>query len=201
VGLPDRQNGLMHEATAGLKELVRADLEWQVEQRGSRQRWYAEVVAKTFLYPRLRAVLYYRVGQALARHRLLPLAYWLEKRAIAGSGAEINPLARLGPGLNLMHSVGVVIGPEVQVGARAMIYQGVTLGDGSTPGQPRIGDDVVIGAGAAVLGGVKVGDRVVIGAHAVVTHDVPDDVIAIGAPATYRPRNMSAAVARSAVQP
>lgn len=189
----------MHDAPkAGLRQLLSADLEWTVEQRGSRHRWYAEAVTKSFLYPRIRAVIYYRLGQALAHRGLLPLAYWLEKRAIAGSGAEIHPLSDIGPGLNLMHSVGIVIGPEVRIGARAMIYHGVTLGDGTRPGQPQIGDDVCIGTGAAVLGGVTVGDRVVIGANAVVTRDVPDDVVAIGAPATYRPRSRAASAPRTA---
>jgi len=183
----------MHEVSIGLRQTLRADLERMVEPRGSGRRWALEVAAKSFLYPRIRAVIYYRLGQGLARRRLLPLAYWLESRAIRGSGAEINPLAQIGPGLCLMHTVGIVVGPQVRVGERAIIYQGVTLGDGSVPGQPTIGDDVLIGAGAAVLGGITVGNRVVIGAHAVVTRDLPDDCVAVGAPATWRPRTTSAA--------
>jgi len=182
-----RSNG----RSSSLRQTLRADLERMVEPHGSRRRWGVEVLVKSFLYPRIRAVIYYRLGQGLARRRLLPLAYWLESRAIRGSGAEISPLAEIGPGLTLQHSVGIVIGPQVRIGTRAMIYQGVTLGDGSTPGQPQIGDDVLIGAGAAVLGGVQVGHRVVIGAHAVVTRDLPDDVVAVGSPATYRPRAAS----------
>jgi len=182
----------MHEVSIGLRQTLRADLERMVEPRGSGRRWALEVAAKSFLYPRIRAVIYYRLGQGLARRRLLPLAYWLESRAIRGSGAEISPLAEIGPGMTLQHSVGIVIGPQVCIGRRAMIYQGVTLGDGSTPGQPHIGDDCLIGAGAAVLGGVTVGHRVVIGAHAVVTRDLPDDVVAVGSPATYRPRRRPA---------
>ena len=176
----------------GVRQLLRADLDRMIEHHGSRPRFWLDVVAKAVLYPRVRAVIYYRLGQGLARRRLLPIAYWLESRAIRGSGAEISPKADIGPGLTLMHSVGIVIGHEVRLGARALIYQGVTLGDGSAPGQPTIGDDVLIGAGAAVLGGVTVGNRVIIGAHAVVTRDVPDDMVVIGAPATFKPRSQSA---------
>jgi serine O-acetyltransferase len=157
-----------------------------VPGRRSTSVWTLEVASKVLLYPRVRAVVAYRVGQVLARHHLLGLAYGLEARAIRGSGAEISPLAEIGPGLCLMHSVGIVIGGDVRAGRNLQIYQGVTLGDGGTPGQPKLGNDVTIGAGAAVLGGVVIGDRVVIGAHAVVTKDIPNDSTAIGAPATWR---------------
>jgi serine O-acetyltransferase len=150
----------------------------------SRTRWTLEVAAKIILFPRIRAVVYYRASQLLVRKGLGPLAYAAENRAIRGSGAEISPYALIGPGLCLMHSVGIVIGPEVSIGRNLRIYQGVTLGDGSRPGQPKIGNDVTIGCNAAVLGRVSVGDRAVIGANAVVTRDVPDDAVAVGIPAT-----------------
>jgi serine O-acetyltransferase len=151
----------------------------------SRTRWTLEVSAKTILFPRIRAVVYYRLSQLFVRKGLGPLAFAAENRAIRSSGAEISPYALIGPGLCLMHSVGIVIGPKVSVGRNLRIYQGVTLGDGSRPGQPKIGNDVTIGCNAAVLGGVAVGDRVVIGANAVVTRDVPDDAVAVGIPATF----------------
>ena len=83
----------------------------------------------------------------------------------------------------------MIVGPEVVAGRNLRLYHGVTLGDGARPGQPRLGDDVTIGTGASVLGGVTIGDRVVIGAHSVVTRDVPDDSVVIGSPATARPRD------------
>jgi serine O-acetyltransferase len=172
-----------------VRDALRADLESMVPREGSSApRWRLEVAVKLLLFPRVRAIAYYRIGQVLAGWGLLPLAYWLENRAIRGSGAEISPLAQIGPGIALQHSVGVVIGPQVRIGARVMIYQGVTLGDGTEPGQPTLGDDVVLGSGACVLGGIRVGDRVEVGAQAVVTKDLPDDVVAVGIPATYRPR-------------
>jgi serine O-acetyltransferase len=178
--IADRQ-GFWHVLAADLRAMV-------VPRSASNSAWALEVASKILLYPRVRAVIAYRLGQVLARGRRLPLAYALEARAIRASGAEISPLAQLGPGLCLMHSVGIVIGGGVRAGRNLNLYQGVTLGDGSVPGQPTIGDDVTIGAGAAVLGGVVIGNRVVIGAHAVVTRNVPDDATAIGAPATWRTR-------------
>jgi serine O-acetyltransferase len=151
-------------------------------------RWALEVSAKAMLYPRIRAVVYYRMAQYLAHKGLNPLALAATDKAIRSSGAEISPYALIGPGLCLMHSVGIVIGPEVSIGRNVRIYQGVTLGDGSRPGQPTIGDDVTIGCNAAVIGGVTIGNRVLIGANAVVTKDVPDDAVAVGIPATFRVR-------------
>jgi len=172
-----------------VRDLLPDDLRSMVERSpGGRIRWLAEVATKIVLYPRVRAVIFYRFGQVLVRRRFLPLAYALQARAIRGSGAEISPFADIGPGLCLVHSVGIVVGPSVTAGSNLRLYHGVTLGDGSLPGQPILGADVMVGAGAAVLGGVRIGDRSIIGAHAVVTTDVPADSIATGAPASYRPR-------------
>ena len=150
--------------------------------------WRVEVASKIITFPRVRTAVHYRASSALARRGLMPLACYVQSRAIRNAGCEISPLAEIGPGLCIMHSVGIVIGHQVRIGRNLRIYQGVTLGDGSRPGQPTVGDDVLIGAAATVLGGVRVGDRVVIGAGAVVTSDIPDDMVATGAPATYRPR-------------
>lgn len=187
MGSPQPSAG--NQAARPFRGLLPEDLRHMVEQRGSgRAKWLAEIVVKSQLFPRVRAVVYYRAGQTLARKRMLPLAYALQSRAIRGSGAEISPFAKIGPGLCVMHSVGIVIGPEVTAGRNLRIYHGVTLGDGARPGQPQLGDDVLIGAGSAVLGGITIGDRVVIGANSVVTQDIPSDSVAMGAPATWRPR-------------
>lgn len=111
------------------------------------------------LYPRFGAVIAYRSASWCWHHRLRPLALWLEASAIRSSGAEIHPASTIGPGLAVIHSVGIVIGHEVVAGANLVVYQGVTLGHtGTGPGQPCIGDNVRIGAGAKVLGPVSVGD-------------------------------------------
>ena len=187
VSEPQPTDTSFHET--GMSRLLAEDLRHMVEPHGSPLRWRAEVCAKVVLYPRVRAVVYYRWSQALARRGLMPLAAALQARAIRGSGAELAPHADLGPGLCLMHSVGIVVGPEVVAGRNLRLYHGVTLGDGRQPGQPRLGDDVTIGTGASLLGGITIGDRVIVGAHSVVTRDVPDDSVVVGAPATARPRD------------
>jgi serine O-acetyltransferase len=165
-----------------------------VEPRSSSaSAWAGEVFVKALIYPRIRAVILYRLSQGVARRGPLALAYAIEGRAIKVSGAEISPLAEIGPGLCLMHSVGIVVGGEVRAGHSLRLYQGVTLGDGGQPGQPTIGDEVTVGAGASVLGGVVVGNRAVIGAGAVVTKDVPADAVATGIPATWTIRSATSA--------
>lgn len=167
---------------------LRGDLEHMVEPQGrSTGAWLPDVAARVALVPRVRAVVQLRLAQAVAP-RFMPAAHLLQARTLRSAGAEISPFAEIGAGLCIMHSTGIVVGPDVRIGRGLRIYQNVTLGDGSTPGQPVIGDDVTIGAGACVLGGVHVGDRAVIGANAVVTRDVPADSVATGAPAVSRPR-------------
>lgn len=108
------------------------------------------------------------------------------------TGADISWESRIAPGLVLHHPTGVVIGDGVRIGPRCEIQQGVTIGarspDGSDARAGVIGADVVIGAGARILGAVQVGDRSVIGANAVVLTDVPADSIAVGVPARSRAR-------------
>lgn len=102
------------------------------------------------------------------------------------TGIEIHPGARLGPGLFIDHGMGVVIGETAIVGANVLIYHGVTLGGvDSRPCRrhPLVGDGVVIGAGAKVLGPVTIGDGAKIGAASVVLRDVPAGATAVGVPA------------------
>ncbi len=168
--------------------LLVADLDHMVEGRqSSGAKWWAEVLVRVVVVPRVRAVCLFRLSQAAARRGAKVTALLLQSRALRASGAEISPSARIGPGLCLMHSVGIVIGPDVRIGRGARIYQGVTLGDGLLPGQPVLGDHVTIGAGACVLGGVTVGHRVLIGAGARITRDLPDDSVAL-ATAAAKPR-------------
>jgi len=172
-----------------VSDLLSEDLRHMIATSSNGLRRQVEVISKFLIFPRIRAVVYFRISQVLARKRLLPLAYFVQSRAIRGAGAEISPLASIGPGLVLSHSVGIVVGGQVIAGRDLILYHGVTLGDGAKPGQPHLGDDVVVGAGAAVLGGIRVGNRVVIGANSVVTTDVPDDSVATGAPAVCHPRS------------
>lgn len=151
--------------------------------------FWARALGKLLLAPNVRAVLWFRVAHAFASKPLLyPLALWLRGRIQRSSGADIHPRATIGPGLFIVHSSGVVIGPEVVVGARCRLHQGVTLGEpvhvgGGVWRAPRIGDDVTLGAHAVVLGDITVGDRAVVGANAVVTSDVAPRTVVAGVPA------------------
>lgn len=101
------------------------------------------------------------------------------------TGVEIHPAAKIGKRFFIDHGMGVVIGETAEVGDDVTIYHGVTLGGVSLKKEkrhPTIGNNVIIGAGAKVLGPFKVGDRVRIGANSVVLHEVPDDATVVGVP-------------------
>jgi serine O-acetyltransferase len=142
----------------------------------------------------LEMLLTYRGVQALLSHRVshalhlagVPLVpRWLSYATTAMTGVEIHPAARIGRGLFIDHGVGVVIGETAEVGDDVTIYQGVTLGGtGFAVGKrhPTVGDEVMIGAGAALLGPITIGSRSKIGANSVVIHDVPAGSTVVGNP-------------------
>lgn len=172
-----------------LLDLVREDVAATMGWPGPRTaRYWLRAVAKLVLNARVRAVVLFRISHALARHGMLPVGLLLRSSTLRSAGCEIHPLATVGPGLLLVHSSGVVIGQGVVIGARCRVHQGATLGEPSRPDatdwpSPTIGDDVVIGAHAVVLGAVTVGDGAVIGANAVVTRDVAPGAVVGGIPA------------------
>jgi serine O-acetyltransferase len=128
------------------------------------------------------ATLLYRLMRFFQRNRLAPLAFVVYRwNSIAGH-AIIGRNADIGPGFVIMHSLCIVINTNVRAGRNFTIQHGVTLGT-ANEGNPVIGDNVFIGAGAKVLGGVKIGDYARIGANAVVVKDVPDGGTAVGVPA------------------
>lgn len=104
------------------------------------------------------------------------------------TGADIPLNSRLGLGLLLPHPNGIVIHPAADIGVNCLILQQVTIGTDGSSQVPRIGNRVDIGAGAKILGGVVIGDHALIGANAVVVRDVPAWHVAVGVPATVRPR-------------
>jgi serine O-acetyltransferase len=171
--------------------IIRADVEAATHPNFrlySNRVFWTRALAKVAVSPGIRAVITFRIAHLLAGRGLTPLALLLRARALRRSGAEIHPLATIGPGLFLVHSSGVVIGPDVVIGARCRLHQGATLGEpvhvgGGVWAAPTVGDDVTIGAHAVVFGSVHVGDKAVIGANSVVTKDVESGTTVAGAPA------------------
>ncbi|WP_420122777.1 serine O-acetyltransferase EpsC [Nakamurella sp.] len=142
-------------------------------------------------YPGLHAVWIHRVSHRLWQRPGLRLpARLLSQASRFLTGIEIHPGARLGRRLFIDHGMGVVIGETAEVGDDVLLFHGVTLG-GRTMRKgkrhPTLGDHVVVGAGAKILGPVSIGARAQIGANAVVISDVPADHLAVGIPVRIRP--------------
>ena len=154
-----------------------------IRERDPAARSGAEVF---FLYHGFRAVRYYRVANWLYRHKMFFLARWVSQHAKFVTGTEIHPAATIGRGLFIDHGSGVVIGETAVIGDNCVLYQGVTLGGtGKDVGKrhPTLGNNVLVGAGAKVLGPFKVGDGAKIAAGAVVLNEVPAGATAVGNPA------------------
>ncbi len=138
------------------------------------------------LYPGLHAVFWHRFAHFLYRHKWFFLARLISQGVRFFSGIEIHPGAKIGKGLFIDHGMGVIIGETAEIGDDCTIYQNVTLGGtGKDIGKrhPTIGNNVMIGAGAKVLGPFKVGDNSKIAANAVVLDAVPEDCTCVGVPA------------------
>lgn len=139
-----------------------------------------------FLYPGLKAVRMYRRAHRLYVHKHYFLARWVSQRCVRKTGIEIHPGAKIGKRFFIDHGVGVVIGETTEIGDDVTLYQGVTLGGtGKDSGKrhPTIGSNVMIGAGAKVLGPIKIGNNCKVAAGAVVLDNIPDDSTAVGVPA------------------
>ncbi len=138
-----------------------------------------------FCYPGLQALVLHRVAHRLNRWRLPLIPRLISQLSRFLTGIEIHPGAQIGRGVFIDHGMGVVIGETAIVGNYALIYQGVTLGGtGKQSGKrhPTLGENVVVGAGAKVLGNLFIGDNVRIGAGSVVLRDVPSDCTVVGIP-------------------
>lgn len=137
-------------------------------------------------YPGLHAVLIHRIAHWLYRQRLYVLARLVSQIARLLTSVEIHPGAKIGKRLFIDHALGVVIGETAEIGDDVLLYQGVTLGGtGNERGKrhPTLGNRVVVGAGAKVLGNIRLGDDVKVGAGSVVVHSVPDGSTVVGIPA------------------
>ena len=138
-----------------------------------------------FLYSGLHAVLFYRFAHVLYRLRIPFIPRLISQIGRFLTGVEIHPGAKIAPGFFIDHGMGVVIGETAVIGDDVLIYQGVTLGGtGLEKGKrhPTIGNNIVIGAGAKVLGNITVGDNSYIGSNAVVIKDVPPNSTVVGVP-------------------
>jgi serine O-acetyltransferase len=136
-------------------------------------------------YPGFHAILLHRLAHKLYRWNLRFLARVVSQISRALTGIEIHPGATIGRRFFIDHGMGVVIGETAEVGDDVLLYQGVTLGGtGKEKGKrhPTLGNHVVVGTGAKVLGNIKIGDHVKIGAGSVVVHAVPDCSTVVGIP-------------------
>lgn len=135
------------------------------------------------LYPSIHAMMCHRVAHRLYKRRFFFLARFISQFSRFMTGIEIHPGAQIGSGLFIDHGMGVVIGETATVGKDVTIYHGVTLGGtGKDKGHrhPTIGDNVIIGTGAKVLGPIYIGKGAKIGANSVVVKDVPEGATAVG---------------------
>ena len=138
-----------------------------------------------FLYPRVHAVIWHRVAHWLYQRQHFFLARWVSQCSRFWTGIEIHPGATIGKGLFIDHGSGVIIGETAELGDNVTLYQGVTLGGtGKEKGKrhPTLGDNVMVSAGAKVLGSFKIGENSKIGAGSVVLKEVPPNCTVVGVP-------------------
>jgi serine O-acetyltransferase len=168
---------------SGLRRDIRA-----VRERDPAARSTLEVL---LCYPGVHALAFHRFGHAMWRRGWKIPARFLSHVSRFFTGIEIHPAAKLGPGLFIDHGMGVVIGETAEVGENVTLLQGVTLGGTSLKREkrhPTLGNNVVVGAGAKIIGGFKIGDGSRIGAGSVVVREVPTNSVVVGVPGrvTYR---------------
>lgn len=140
---------------------------------------------EVFLYPCFKVLIYYKIAHFFYIRKHYFIARFLSERAKRKTGIEIHPGAVIGKNLFIDHGTGIVIGETTIIKDNVTIYHGVTLGGrGLDKGKrhPTIGNNVIIGCGAKILGNINIGDNVKIGANAVVLKDVIDNATIVGIP-------------------
>ncbi len=138
------------------------------------------------LYPGVRAVIDHRIAHWFYKHKCFYIARSISQRSRKRTGIEIHPGATIGKRLVIDHGMGIVIGETTIIGDDCLLYQGVTLGgSGKEKGKrhPTLGNNVLVGAGAKVLGSFTIGDNARIAANAVVLNEIPANATAVGVPA------------------
>ncbi|MGN1315039.1 MAG: serine O-acetyltransferase EpsC [Lachnospiraceae bacterium] len=150
---------------------------------------------EVFLYPSFKVMLHYRIAHRLYLKKHYFLARWISQRGVRKTGIEIHPGAQIGKGLFIDHGNGVIIGETTIIGDNCTLYQGVTLGGtGKEQGKrhPTLGNNVMVSAGAKVLGSFTIGDNSKIGAGSVVLSEVPPGSTVVGVPGrVVKRRNMT----------
>lgn len=140
---------------------------------------------EAILYPSFKVNIYYQIAKYFYNKKHYFIARYLSEIAKRKTGIEIHPGAKIGQNLFIDHGMGVVIGQTAEIGDNVTIFHGVTLG-GATKNKgkrhPSIGNNVMIGAGAKILGNIKIGDNCKIGANAVVLKDINDNTTVVGIP-------------------
>jgi cysteinyl-tRNA synthetase len=165
----------------GLWSVIKRDYRAVFERDPAAGNFYEVVLS----YPGFHAILFHRINHSLYRTGIPVIPRLLSHIARFLTGIEIHPAARIGPGFFIDHGMGVVIGETTEIGEDCLLYQGVTLGGtGKEKGKrhPTLGNHVVIGAGAKILGAVTIGNYSKIGANSVVLSHVPDYSIVVGIP-------------------
>lgn len=140
---------------------------------------------EVLLYPSFKVILNYRVAHRLYKKKHYFLARWISQRAARKTGIEIHPGATIGEGLFIDHGSGVIIGETTIIGNNVTLYQGVTLGGtGKEQGKrhPTLEDNVMVSAGAKVIGSFTIGENSKIGAGSVVLEEVPPNCTVVGVP-------------------
>lgn len=172
-----------------LRTTIAADFAGMARVKGTTARGVGPTVDVLGL-PGTWATLLFRLASACHRSRLRPLSRILYFLNVILTGADLNPAARVGPGLVIGHPVGMGWGKGFTCG-RDVIMTGMVrfgaaaAGGGSRPGEPTVGDEVVLLDGAKAMGPVTIGDRAVVGANSLVLHDVPPDALVVGQPARF----------------
>lgn len=161
---------------------IREDLQMVFERDPAARTWWEVITC----YPGLHAVWFHRVAHWFWLHKLYWVGRWISHLGRFFTGVEIHPGARLGRRFFIDHGMGIVIGETAEVGDDVLMYKGAVLGGVSLnkgKRHPTVGNRVVIGSNATVLGPVQIGDGARIGSGAVVIDSVPEDSTAVGVPA------------------
>lgn len=146
----------------------------------------ARNIFEILLYPSLHAVINHRIANFFYRKKIYFFARLFSQFSRFLTGIEIHPGATLGKRIFFDHGMGIVIGETAEVGDDCVIYHGVTLGGVSTARvkrHPTLGNNVIVGAGAKILGNITLGNNVKVGANSVVLKDIPENGVAVGIPA------------------